>query len=329
MPPLKRDRPGAFRYRANGSARALPTRSCCRPRAGLRRSGRDHHEPSSSRTSPELPRAAGLRPPRSRRRAERARGSGRDAAMNLGIAGRPHRLRRQPGVGPASALALRAKAQPDDRARTRTNSSSGGARDHRPTPASGDAVAADINHREGQRRSSRGRPIRHPGRQSRRPQTPADFRTLPAPSGRAGSTSISSRPTDPRGVPGWRSGASAVVSISGNFIQFPQIGFAHSHRAPGALRCHRRMVRELIPHNVTITSSARGCSTPTRCAPTCTGTRRAAAHLRGDRRRPARGCRRTIPDRRMRRPRRLLCSAQAGFMTGQNMSMRRRYQGLF
>ena len=50
-----------------------------------------------------------------------------------------------------------------------------------------------------------------------------------------------------------------IVNMSVSFIKFPQVGFAHSHAARLALSgAVAAMVRELIPHNVTINTVCPG-----------------------------------------------------------------------
>lgn len=50
-----------------------------------------------------------------------------------------------------------------------------------------------------------------------------------------------------------------IVNMSVSFIKFPQVGFAHSHAARLALSgATAAMVRELIPHNVTINTVCPG-----------------------------------------------------------------------
>ena len=50
-----------------------------------------------------------------------------------------------------------------------------------------------------------------------------------------------------------------IVNMSVSFIKFPQVGFAHSHAARLALSgAVASMVRELIPHNVTINTVCPG-----------------------------------------------------------------------
>ena len=50
-----------------------------------------------------------------------------------------------------------------------------------------------------------------------------------------------------------------IVNMSVSFIKFPQVGFAHSHAARLALSgATAAMVRELIPHNVTINTICPG-----------------------------------------------------------------------
>jgi 3-oxoacyl-[acyl-carrier protein] reductase len=50
-----------------------------------------------------------------------------------------------------------------------------------------------------------------------------------------------------------------IVNMSVSFIKFPQVGFAHSHAARLALSgAVAAMVRELMPHNVTINTVCPG-----------------------------------------------------------------------
>ncbi|MEO1102687.1 MAG: SDR family oxidoreductase [Pseudomonadota bacterium] len=125
-----------------------------------------------------------------------------------------------------------------------------------------------------------------------------------------------------------------VVSMSVSFIKFPQPGFAHSHAARLALSgAIASTVRELIGHNVTINTVCPGLF----------DTEALHTNLHGHARRGnttyeaivedrKRGC----PAGRFANPRECgdlvayLCSAQAGFMTGQNIvNDGGVYQGLF
>jgi 3-oxoacyl-[acyl-carrier protein] reductase len=125
-----------------------------------------------------------------------------------------------------------------------------------------------------------------------------------------------------------------IVNMSVSFIKFPQIGFAHSHAARLALSgAVASMVRELVPHNVTINTvcpglfdtdalhtnlhghAKRGNTTYEAIVEnrlkTCPAGRFADASECGD----------LIA---------YICSAQAGFMTGQNIiNDGGVYQGLF
>ena len=125
-----------------------------------------------------------------------------------------------------------------------------------------------------------------------------------------------------------------VVNLSVSFIKFPQVNFSHSHAARLALAgAVAAMVRELVPHNVTINSvlpglidtdalqtnlhghAARGNTTYEAIVAdrlkTCPAGRFADAQEVGD----------LIA---------MLCAAQMGFMTGQNIvNDGGVYQGLF
>ncbi len=125
-----------------------------------------------------------------------------------------------------------------------------------------------------------------------------------------------------------------IVNLSVSFIKFPQVGFAHSHAARLALSgAVAAMVRELLPHNVTINTVCPGLF----------DTEALHTNLHGHARRGnttyeaivadrLRGC----PAGRFADPAEcgdliaFLCSAQAGFMSGQNIvNDGGVYQGLF
>jgi 3-oxoacyl-[acyl-carrier protein] reductase len=125
-----------------------------------------------------------------------------------------------------------------------------------------------------------------------------------------------------------------VVNLSVSFIKFPQIGFAHSHAARVALSgAVAAIARELIAHNVTLNTVCPGLY----------DTDALHTNLHGHAKRlnttyeamvedRTRGC----PAGRFADPKECgdlvayLCSAQAGFMTAQNIvSDGGVYQGLF
>lgn len=125
-----------------------------------------------------------------------------------------------------------------------------------------------------------------------------------------------------------------IANISVSFIKFPQVDFAHSHSARLALAgAIASMVRQLIPHNVTINSVCPGLF----------DTDALRTNLHGHAKRQnttyeaivadrVRGC----PAGRFADPQEcgdliaFLCSAQTGFMTGQNIvNDGGVYQGLF
>ncbi|MDH4108274.1 MAG: SDR family oxidoreductase [Gammaproteobacteria bacterium] len=129
-------------------------------------------------------------------------------------------------------------------------------------------------------------------------------------------------------------GFGRIVNMSVSFIKFPQSGFAHSHAARLALSgAVAAMVRDLIPYNVTINTVCPGLF----------DTDALHTNLHGH---AARGNttyeaivadrKRNCPAGRFAAPREcgdlvaFLCSAQAGFMTGQNIvNDGGVYQGLF
>lgn len=125
-----------------------------------------------------------------------------------------------------------------------------------------------------------------------------------------------------------------IVNMSVSFIKFPQVGFAHSHAARLALSgAVAAMVRELIPHNVTINTVCPGLF----------DTDALHTNLHGHARRANTTYEAIVEDRKSNCPAgrfadpsecgdlvAFLCSAQAGFMTGQNIvNDGGVYQGLF
>jgi 3-oxoacyl-[acyl-carrier protein] reductase len=125
-----------------------------------------------------------------------------------------------------------------------------------------------------------------------------------------------------------------IVNMSVSFIKFPQVGFAHSHAARLALSgAVASMVRELVPHNVTINTVCPGLF----------DTDALRTNLHGHARRGNTTYEAIVADRlkscpagRFAEPAEcgdliaFLCSAQAGFMTGQNIvNDGGVYQGLF
>jgi 3-oxoacyl-[acyl-carrier protein] reductase len=119
-----------------------------------------------------------------------------------------------------------------------------------------------------------------------------------------------------------------------SFIKFPQAGFAHSHAARLALSgAVSAMVRELIPHNVTINTVCPGLF----------DTDALHTNLHGHAKRGNTTFEAIVADRKRNCPAgrfadpkecgdlvTYLCSSQAGFMTGQNIiNDGGVYQGLF
>lgn len=125
-----------------------------------------------------------------------------------------------------------------------------------------------------------------------------------------------------------------IVNMSVSFIKFPQVGFAHSHAARLALSgAVAAMARELIPHNVTVNTVCPGLF----------DTEALHTNLHGHAQRGNTTYEAIVADRlktcpagRFADPKECgdliayLCSAQAGFMTGQNIvNDGGVYQGLF
>ncbi len=129
-------------------------------------------------------------------------------------------------------------------------------------------------------------------------------------------------------------GFGRVVCISVSFIKFPQVGFAHSHAARLALAgAMASMARELIPRNVTLNSVCPGLFDTDALHTNWHGHAKRLGmtyeEIKTDR---LKGC----PAGRLADPKECgdlvtyLCSAQAGFMTGQNIvNDGGVYQGLF
>lgn len=125
-----------------------------------------------------------------------------------------------------------------------------------------------------------------------------------------------------------------IVNLSVSFIKFPQVGFAHSHAARVALSgAIAAMVREVIPHNVSVNT----------VCPGLIDTDALQTNLHGHAKRGnttyeaivedrLKGC----PAHRFADPQEVgdligfLCSNQSGFLTGQNIiNDGGVYQGLF
>lgn len=125
-----------------------------------------------------------------------------------------------------------------------------------------------------------------------------------------------------------------IVNMSVSFIKFPQVGFAHSHAARLALSgAVASMVRELVPHNVTINTVCPGLF----------DTEALHTNLHGHAKRGNTTYEAIVEDRiktcpagRFADPKEcgdlvaFLCSDQAGFIIGQNIvNDGGVYQGLF
>jgi 3-oxoacyl-[acyl-carrier protein] reductase len=129
-------------------------------------------------------------------------------------------------------------------------------------------------------------------------------------------------------------GFGRVVNISVSFIKFPQVNFAHSHAARLALAgATAAMVRELVGHNVTINS----------VLPGLIDTEALQTNLHGHAARGNTSYEAIVADRLRTTPAgrfaeasevgdliAMLCGAQMGFLTGQNIVQDGGvYQGLF
>lgn len=129
-------------------------------------------------------------------------------------------------------------------------------------------------------------------------------------------------------------GFGRIVNMSVSFIKFPQSGFAHSHAARLALSgAVASMVRDLVPHNVTINTVCPGLF----------DTDALRTNLHGHAERANVSYEEMVADRVQSCPAgrfadpaecgdlvAYVCSAQAGFMTGQNIiNDGGVYQGLF
>jgi 3-oxoacyl-[acyl-carrier protein] reductase len=197
----------------------------------------------------------------------------------------------------------------------------------RETGAPVTAVAADVNTDQGQQAVLAACPdpdilVNNPGVR----QVPGDFRTWPKEEWQywLDVHFLSSVRLIQAVVPGMcarRFGR--IVNMSVSFIKFPQVGFAHTHAARLALSgAVASMVRELIPHNVTINTVCPGLF----------DTDALRTNLHGHAKRGNTTYDAIVEDRLRNCPAgrfadpaecgdliAYLCSAQAGFMTGQNI----------
>jgi len=260
--------------------------------------------------------------------------------MNLGIAGRRAIVcGGSKGLGRACALALaREGASVTLVARTEATLAEAATAIRAETRAEVSVVPADVTKAEGRAAALQACPapdilVTNPGVR----QTPADFRTLPHEDWLYWMEAhfFSALDLIRAVVPGMTERRfGRIINISVSFIKFPQVRFAHTHSARLALAgAVASMVRELIPHNVTINSVCPGLF----------DTDALHTNLRGH---AARGNTtyeaiveerlRNCPAGRFADPQECgdlvayLCSAQAGFMTGQNLvNDGGVYQGLF
>jgi 3-oxoacyl-[acyl-carrier protein] reductase len=260
--------------------------------------------------------------------------------MDLGLKGRRALVSGgSKGLGRAAALALaREGASVTLLARTEATLAAAAAAIAEETGAVVDYVAADVTTPEGratalQRCSAPDILVTNPGVR----QIPADYRTLTRAdwNGWMDAHFYSSIELIQAVAPGMcERKFGRVVNISVSFIKFPQVNFAQSHAARLALAgAIASMVRDLAPHNVTINS----------VLPGLVDTDALQTNLHGH---AARGATtyeaivadrlRTCPAGRFAEPQEIgdliamLCAAQMGFMTGQNIvSDGGVYQGLF
>src|SRR5262245_43059709 len=192
-------------------------------------------------------------PAHSRSRRDRA------PTMDLGIGGRRALVcGGSKGLGRAAALALSREGAAVTLVARNEEALATAAREIEAETGNGvDIVQADVTSREGQATilSQCRNPdilLTNPGVR----QTPADFRTLAREEWQQWLDMhfFSALELIHSVVPGMverRFGR--IVNISVSFIKFPQVNFAHTHAARLALAgAIASMVRELIPHNVTI-----------------------------------------------------------------------------
>jgi 3-oxoacyl-[acyl-carrier protein] reductase len=260
--------------------------------------------------------------------------------MNLGIADRRALVcGASKGLGRACALALaREGASITLLARTEATLAEAADSIRSETGASVNYVPADVTTPEGREAALHGCPhpdilVTNPGVR----QTPADFRTLSHAEWIQWMEAhcFFALELIRAVVPGMTERRfGRIVNISVSFIKFPQVRFAHSHSARLALAgAVASMVRELIPHNVTINSVCPGLFETE-----ALHTNLRAHAVRGNTTYEAivEDRLRTCPAGRFADPQECgdlvayLCSAQAGFMTGQNIvNDGGVYQGLF
>jgi len=260
--------------------------------------------------------------------------------MDLGIAGRRAIVcGGSKGLGRAAALSLaREGVEVHLVARTLATLESTAAEIERETGSKAIPVPGDITTVEGRAAVLSACPeadilVTNPGVR----QTPGDFRTMPQEEwlGWLDAHFFSALEMIRALVPGMTERRfGRVVNISVSFIKFPQVDFAHSHSARLALAgAIASMVRQLIPHNVTINSVCPGLFD--------TEALRTNLHAHAKRQNTTYEAivedrRRSCPAGRFADPQEcgdliaFLCSARSGFMTGQNIvNDGGVYQGLF
>jgi 3-oxoacyl-[acyl-carrier protein] reductase len=260
--------------------------------------------------------------------------------MNLGIAGRRAIVcGGSKGLGRAAALALAREGVEVALVARNPESLEKAAHDIRAeTGAAVSTIAADVTLPDGQARILRQYPnpdilVTNPGVR----QTPADFRTLERSEWQSWlDRHFFSALELIRGVvPGMTERRfGRIVNISVSFIKFPQVNFGHTHAARLALAgAIAAMVRELAPFNVTINSVCPGFF----------DTEALRTNLRNHAARGNTTYEAIVADRlsscpagRFADPQEcgdliaFLCSAQMGFVTGQNIvNDGGVYQGLF
>jgi len=249
--------------------------------------------------------------------------------MDLGLRGRKAIVcGASRGLGRAAALSLaREGAALVMVARTAEPLERAAAELRRETGAAVATVAADVNTEQGRQAILAGcaEPdilVNNPGVR----QVPGDFRTWPREEWQHWLdvhflSSVQLIQAVAPGMCARRFGR--IVNMSVSFIKFPQVGFAHSHAARLALSgAVAAMVRELIPHNVTINTVCPGLF----------DTDALHTNLHGHARRGNTTYEAIVADRLKTCPAgrfadasecgdliAYICSAQAGFMTGQNI----------
>lgn len=260
--------------------------------------------------------------------------------MDLGIRGRKAIVcAASKGLGKASALSLaREGVDVTILARTRETLEAAAEEIRRETGVRVTPVVGDVNTAEGRRAAFDACPecdilVNNPGGR----QVPGDFRTFDRDEWlRWFDAQMISQMAMIQGVVDGMTSRrfGRIVNITVSFVKFPQIGFAHSHAARLALTgAVASIARELVPHNVTVNN----------VLPGLVDTDALRTNLEVLAQRSGRTYEEVVAERLLTCPAgrfaepgetgdlvAFLCSAQAGFITGQNLvNDGGVYQGVF